>query len=361
MRVRERVMGAFLGGLSKDIWRTLSRQYLNRCDNAMLRQAIIGDVARAADIAESAVEGHYDNLLFHRKGPLSEYMKASAELSDKEKFILVLAAVRTRDFKFTNVISCTCEYWWYSKFNNVVHQRRVAVEVARMHNDGEFLAFAQHLPAFPLLSTLVLEKGPNYLKRFFHYKLTEKRERNIDLTISTLILGNCVNELEKCWDDDYSISALFTGEHVNENYAPFDCQQALEWVRAKTRIDCLLYYILAYTTRNTWEWVWSRYPLARSRSHRLIRYVRSMYYMEYFHLRNGPMIPFDTETCYALLYFRWIHVANKDELRAVMDMHGTNPVHMDQLSDIIAQVQASEDTFRPALVERFRDLLVSKP
>ena len=336
-------MGWFLGSLPKDIWRLLIRTWLPKCDLAHLREAIFPrDIARIADIAESIVENHHDNLVDSRVLP---NMKG-AHLSVRKN--LVLAAVRTGDKSYTDRVGCVLNVLIGYDMN---FKSLYVKEAARLTDDEKFFQFVLHF-TWTTERILPIVKGPKYIERV---KLCNPY---VDYEyLGFLVRQDCLELFQLFFKDPWNdvnhlLSLVFdcqTFVHIEK--IPFECKKTLEWiVENHSGIwipEPIVKQSIWYATPNTWQWLFKLFPILLDVS--IVQEVRQIENLEFFHSYH-PIFPFSLEACERFLNFR----AQLDELVWLMQRHETPVERLEELKELMEQ-----DPSQPENVERFWFLLTS--
>lgn len=347
--VRERVMGAFLGGLSKDIWRTLTGRWLNKCDNLLLREAIMGDIASIQDIAESAVESRYDHLVDTRVFPII-VLYAPDTLRER----VILAAINTGDLAYVHYIARRVHIpdWW-----NALSVREIARRVSGLRSDETYYTFSVHLPCVFLGIQTLLLQGPNHVQRFLK-GCWERLSGSMQATVLWMIVQ--LDELEVLqllhydeFDTHESFkSFVFRGDNVLH-----DCRRTLEWLyRVKhVNLQPALLEMLRYTSPETWKWAWGLYPDHKRSFGKIVSRIASLHDLLYFF----PFcVPFSFEHCEKIFENRLI--SDKD-VQELMEMHRTNPAHYDELCVVVSEyhdnIEYEDDEGADELIIRFNTLL----
>lgn len=334
-------MGWFLGSLPKDLWRLLIRTWLPKCDLAHLREAIFPrDVAEIADIAESIVENHYDNLLESRVIPSMKEAPSSVHQN------LVLAAVRTGDKRLIDHLVCVFKV---EIAQDVVFKQLYLKEAAQLRDNGEFF---QIIKTYEWMAERVLAivKGPNFIERVIACNPI------IDYVyLGFLVRYDCLELFQlyftEPWNRDGSVLSDIFSFYYWENYETlqFECKRTIEWILEthpgfrvpRQTVEKAIFY----ATPNTWQWLFKLFPFQLDVY--IIQEVQHIKDLDFFHSYE-PIFPFSLEACERFVNFR----ARLDELVWLMQRHETPAERLDELKELM------EQDF-PRNIERFCFLLTS--
>lgn len=340
--MRKRVMGWFLGSLPKDIWRLLVRSWLPKCDVAHLREAIFPrDVAKIADIAESIVENHYENLV--EKLVIPEMVEAP--FSERQK--LVLAAVRTGDKQYTEHLRYNFKVYYAQDMD---FKYKYVKEVARLRDDSVVSQFVACL-GWTFEKVLPIVKGPNYIERVKLINPCVDYEY-----LGLLVRCDCLELFQWYFKEPWNMI-----DHVLPNilkFYPFEllnlslieCKRTLEWI-FKTypgvRVpEELILRAISYATPNTWQWLFKKFPINLDTY--IVTRVRHIEDLDFFNFYH-PIFPFSREACDIFMKYRTSH----DELLWLMQRHGTPVEHFEELKELVDQADSE------GAVEKFWSLLTS--